>query len=1161
TNSLFIVDDDAGKDNDDGTIKGLYEYSLDGTFQRAIALVGFNAPKSIVYLDGDSFAIMEEVDFGSPATKEIAIVTITATTTTIDKSSVRTIVLTGPKQLFDGGNSEGPEGLAYDPNGGPNGDGVFYVAKEKDDPRLFEVILDQNMNATAVNEIVVPDITGSQAEQDLSDIFFADGDLFVVSDEAQRIFRIDLATKTVIGPDISDLPQRKFEGLSFTPDGFQMFVVSDKGKGATPRRYLQYRNFTVFNPTAPDLASSSDLGASTTDTITNDATPTFTGTVPADSTVWVYVDGVQVGDPDPLTGGASAYSITLPAIAGGTRAITIKVGESESTPESKRSPASPALNITIDTAVPRIEPVAFSGSGSANAPFSPDVQNPDIGTGGQVETIPVGSADQIQIGFTEDVGIAAESGQALKEQVGPDGVIFSTTNDQTGGSATLAPRQMLAAFALTDYELNLDLLLDNPEQSAQLEATDFSGVTYSTDTNSLFIVDDDAGKDNDDGAIKGLYEYSLDGTFQRAIELVGFNSPESIVHLDGNSFAIMEEVDIKSPLRKEITLVTITAATTQINKSSQSTIVLTGPDELFEGGGNAGPEGLAYDPNGGPNGDGVFYVAKEKDDPRLFEVILDQNMNATAVNEIVVPDITGPQATQDLSDIFFADGDLFAVSDEAQRIFRIDLATQTVIGPDISDLPQRKFEGLSFTPDGFQMFVVSDSGGDATPRRYLQYRNFTVFNPTAPDLASGSDLGVSTTDNITNDPTPTFTGTVPADSTVWVYVDGVQVGDPDPLTGGASAYSITLPAIADGNYAITIKVGGSESTPESKRSPASPVLNITIDTAAPRIERVAFSGSGSVHALFSLEAQNPDIGTGGQLKTIPVGSADQVQIGFTEDVGIAAGSGQTLKEQLSLDGVIFGATNDQSGSSATLDATVADAPLWTFANVFGPDQYILSVQDAIIDIAGNQLDGEWTNPDTVYDGTSPAKNATATISSLPSGTGVAGGNFDLRFVVLPGDANRDNVVGVTDATIMDTFGPETSPTTDSTFQRGDIDGDGDITNAVDYATLIDPNVFGSVLVASNLQLLLGDLDINLKVDFDDIDAFVTALDIAFSDYLATYRGSFNGYEDTVITQIVQDAIGDIDDNGRLDFDDIDDFAALLQGISGSNGELLPPRLT
>ena len=83
----------------------------------------------------------------------------------------------------------------------------------------------------------------------------------------------------------------------------------------------------------------------------------------------------------------------------------------------------------------------------------------------------------------------------------------------------------------------------------------------------------------------------------------------------------------------------------------------------------------------------------------------------------------------------------------------------------------------------------------------------------------------------------------------------------------------------------------------------------------------------------------------------------------------------------------------------------------------------------------------------------------------------------------------------------------------------------------------------------------------IRVDFDDIDAFVAALNLATSNYLAAHRGSFSPYDDAVITQILEEAIGDIGDDGDLDFDDIDDFVALLVGISGTNGELLPPALT
>ena len=43
-------------------------------------------------------------------------------------------------------------------------------------------------------------------------------------------------------------------------------------------------------------------------------------------------------------------------------------------------------------------------------------------------------------------------------------------------------------------------------------------------------------------------------------------------------------------------------------------------------------------------------------------------------------------------------------------------------------------------------------------------------------MTPASDSGTSSTDNLTNDNTPTFTGTAEADSLVTIYVDGVAEG-------------------------------------------------------------------------------------------------------------------------------------------------------------------------------------------------------------------------------------------------------------------------------------------------------------------------------------------------------------------------------------------------
>ncbi|MEP2164191.1 MAG: Ig-like domain-containing protein, partial [Nisaea sp.] len=65
--------------------------------------------------------------------------------------------------------------------------------------------------------------------------------------------------------------------------------------------------------------------------------------------------------------------------------------------------------------------------------------------------------------------------------------------------------------------------------------------------------------------------------------------------------------------------------------------------------------------------------------------------------------------------------------------------------------------------------------------------------PSKPDLKATSDTGVSDSDNITNDTTPTFSGTAEAGSTVRLYADGLEVGS---VVAGGGAWSINASTLA-----------------------------------------------------------------------------------------------------------------------------------------------------------------------------------------------------------------------------------------------------------------------------------------------------------------------------------------------------------------------------
>ena len=95
-------------------------------------------------------------------------------------------------------------------------------------------------------------------------------------------------------------------------------------------------------------------------------------------------------------------------------------------------------------------------------------------------------------------------------------------------------------------------------------------------------------------------------------------------------------------------------------------------------------------------------------------------------------------------------------------------------------------------------------------------------------MADATDLGVSSTDNITSDTTPTFTGTAEAGTTVTILVDGVARGTAT-ATGGT--YSITTTALTAGTHLVT----ATATDAAGNLSVASAALSVTVDNVRPTV--------------------------------------------------------------------------------------------------------------------------------------------------------------------------------------------------------------------------------------------------------------------------------------------------------------------------------------
>ena len=123
---------------------------------------------------------------------------------------------------------------------------------------------------------------------------------------------------------------------------------------------------------------------------------------------------------------------------------------------------------------------------------------------------------------------------------------------------------------------------------------------------------------------------------------------------------------------------------------------------------------------------------------------------------------------------------------------------------------------------------VSGSSGAAAPTSPIPPTTSTSPPPapSTPDLAAASDAGVSNTDNVTKDNTPTLIGTAAAGATVKVFDGSVLVGS--GAADASGAWSVTTSALADGTHTLTATAGNVSGT-----SAASAGLSVRIDTWAP----------------------------------------------------------------------------------------------------------------------------------------------------------------------------------------------------------------------------------------------------------------------------------------------------------------------------------------
>jgi hypothetical protein len=258
--------------------------------------------------------------------------------------------------------------------------------------------------------------------------------------------------------------------------------------------------------------------------------------------------------------------------------------------------------------------------------------------------------------------------------------------------------------------------------------------------------------------------------------------------------------------------------------------------------------------------------------------------------------------------------------------------------------------------------------------------------PSQPTLDAASDTGISNSDHITNDNTPTFTGTAQTGLTVKIFASGVQVGS-QLVTDGT--YSITTSVLSNGVKSITAL-----STDGSVVSPSTTAFNITIDTVAPAIVGTpTFNYLPATHSL---------------------------RYTFNEDIGGSLGPSNMTVVRLPLPGTTIGTSMTFNASAKVASFTFPGEPNFRL----GDGSYTATLA-GVTDVAGNALVGG-TNVLNFFfllgDANHDATVNLTDFNTMAANFGQTGKDFS------GGDFSYDGTVDLTDFNILAArFGTSVAP--------------------------------------------------------------------------------------------------------------------------------------
>ena len=610
-------------------------------------------------------------------------------------------------------------------------------------------------------------------------------------------------------------------------------------------------------PSAPDLTAASDTGASSTDNLTNDTTPTVTGSgAAAGATVTLYDSNGTTVLGTATADGSGNWTITSTVLIDGMHTLTAKQADAA----GNTSVASAPLSVTIDTRGPAPDLAAASDSGASSTDNLTNDATPTVsGIGATASaTMTLYDTDGISL-----LGTTTADGS---------GNWSITSSPLADGVHTLSVKQngSVASVGLT---VTIDTLAVPPEEPDLVAASD-TGIS-STDDETNDSTPTIGGFGADAGATVTLYDTNGTTVLGTAtVDGAGNWSITSSTLGNGAHTLTAKQTDLAGNVSGASNQpVVVTIDTVAPGAVSAPDLVVTSDtgssstDNLTNGalptvsGGNAVVDATVtlYDTNGVTvlgsaiaDGSGNWSIASSALGDGAHTLTAKQtdragNTGVVSTGLTVTIDTAAPTALSGL-DLATASDTGTSSTDNATRD---DTPTVTGGGAEIGatvtlyDTNGSTVLGSATANNAgtwsITSVVLSPGAHTLTAKSVDKAGNVSVASTklvvsvdtgaaalTAPDLAATSDSGASSTDNVTNDSTPTIGGTgAEIGATVTLYDTNGTTSLGTATADGSGNWTITTSTLTDGAHSLTTK----QTDQAGNVSSASAALTVTIDTA------------------------------------------------------------------------------------------------------------------------------------------------------------------------------------------------------------------------------------------------------------------------------------------------------------------------------------------